>query len=229
MRLMDEPLTDPGIEQERTAFRGVLDGEEVGQGELILRALDERTFLQEIRGEAFGRLDGEATVSFRRRGETLLAESQSIVLRHKGKVTFSEEASFRDVQVPQLGGEVGPYPRTMVPAAGLGLALRVLPWAPKARFAPPVWLTAIVHWPLDLRTEGKEKLKTPAGSFETWKIRARPSLVDVAQSFDELSSNLIPPVHVYVDTKSGRLVRVDFPSGPGRADPRGFIEATEIE
>ncbi len=226
---MDEPLSDPGIDEERTQFRGFLDGEEIGTGELVLRSVDDRTLVQEIRGEAFGRLDGEVSVAFRRRGESLLAESQKIVLRHKGKVTFSEEASFRDVQVPQLGGDVGPYPRTMVPAGGLAVALRTLPWADKARFAPPVWLTAIVAWPLDFRVEGKEKIKTPAGTFESWKIRARPSLVDVAQTFDELSATLVPPVHIYVDTKTSRLVRVDFPTGPGRNDPRGYIEATELD
>ncbi|MEN0015258.1 MAG: hypothetical protein AAGC46_17945, partial [Solirubrobacteraceae bacterium] len=189
---------------------------------------DARTFTQTITGEAFGRLAGEVVVAFRRRGEELHAESQSIRLDHKGKTVFTEEATFRDVQVPQLGGELGGYPRTMVPAGGLAVALRTLPWSDKARFAPPVWLTAIAHWPLDLRVEKKEKVKTPAGSFEAWKVRIRPSLVDVAQSLDELSATLIPPVTAHIDTKTGRLLRVDFPTGPGRTDPRGYIEATSL-
>ncbi|MDO9357053.1 MAG: hypothetical protein Q7T55_25370, partial [Solirubrobacteraceae bacterium] len=155
-------------------------------------------------------------------------ETQAILLNHKGKQAFKEDASFRDVQVPQLGGDVGAYPRTMVPAAGLAVALRCLPWADKARFAPPVWLTAIVHWPLDIRVEKKEKLSTPAGKFDAWKLRIRPSLVEIASSLDELSANLVPPVTAHVDVKSGRLLRVDFPTGVNRNDPRGYIEATEL-
>lgn len=229
IRRMEEPLVDPELEtEERTAFRGVVDGDEVGGGELILRSVDDRTFEQVARGEAYGRLEGEVTAQFRRRGGALLAESQSIELRHKGKVVFSEEASFRDVQVPQLGGEVAAYPRTMVPAGALAVALRLLPWAPKARFAPPVWLTAIAHWPLDLRVEAKESVTVPAGKFDAYRLRARPSLIDVAQSLDELSANVIPPVTIHVATSSSRLLRVDFPTGPGKADPRGFIEATEL-
>ncbi|MBO9532512.1 MAG: hypothetical protein J7513_06020 [Solirubrobacteraceae bacterium] len=226
---MDEPLVDPELEaDERTAFRGVVDGEEVGEGELILSSEDARTFTQVARGAAYGRLEGEVTARFRRRGGALLAESQSIELRHKGKVVFTEEKSFRDVQVPQLGGEVAAYPRTMVPAGGLAVALRLLPWAPKVKFATPVWLTAIVHWPLDLRTEAKEKISTPAGSFEAYRVRIRPSLVDVAQSLDELSANVIPPVTAHVAVDSGRLLRVDFPTGAGKSDPKGYIEATEL-
>lgn len=226
---MDEPLPDPNLDgEERTAFRGVLDGEEVGEGTLVLREDGARSLVQEIEGEAFGRLSGTVSVFFRRRAEQLIAESQEVQLLHKGKPAFTETAQFRDVQVPQIGGDVSAYPRTMVPAAGLAVALRTLPWADKARFRPPVWLSAIVHWPLDLRVEKREKVTTPAGSFEAWKIRIRPSLVDVAQSFDELSATLIPPVTAHVDIKTARLVRVDFPTGPGKQDPTGFIEAVEL-
>ncbi len=60
-------------------------------------------------------------------------------------------------------------------------------------------------------------------------MRIRPSLVDVAQSLDELSATVIPPVTAHVDRASGRLLRVDFPTGPAKADPRGALVATVIE
>lgn len=230
IRRMEEPLADPELDsEERTAFRGVVDGAEVGDGELILRSVDDRTFEQVARGQAYGRLEGEVVARFRRRGGVLLAESQTIEMKHKGKVVFSEDATFRDVQVPQLGGEIGAYPRTVVPAGGLAVALRLLPWAPKARFAPPVWLTAIAHWPLDARVEAKESAKVPAGTFDAYRVRLRPSLVDVAQSLDELSANVVPPITALIAIDSGRLLRVDFPTGPGKNDPRGFIEATSVD
>lgn len=225
---MDSPLLAPDFEgSETTSFDGFVDGEAVGGGTLVFRK-EERGLVQEISGEAFGRLDGTVVTRFRSRGEELIAEWQEIALNHKGKRTFDETKSFRDVQVPHMGGDVGPYPRTMIPAPALALALRTLPWEAKARFAPPVWLTAIVLWPLDLRVEKQEKVKVPAGSFDAWKIRLRPSLVDVAQALDELSANVVPPVYAYVAVGSQRLLKLDFPTGPGRNDPRGHIEATEL-
>lgn len=225
---METPLTDPQLPQpETTRFRGFVDGEDVGEGTLAFRS-EGRNFVQEIAGEAFGRLTGSVSSVFRVRGEELIAESQEIELLHKGRPVFTERKQFRDVQVPQLGGMVGAYPRTMVPGPALALALRVLPWKPKAQFSPPVWLTAIAHWPLDMRVEKKEKIKVEAGSFECWRIRMRPSLVDVAQSLDELSANVIPPVCAYVDIDTNRLIKVDFPTGPGRQDPRGSVDAIEL-
>lgn len=229
MRPMESPLPDPHLDApEVSRFRGLVDGQEVGEGTLTFRP-DGRALVQEIAGAAFGRLEGTATTRFRIRGDELIAESQELELLHKGKPMFSETKSFRDVQVPQLGGEVGSYPRTLVPAPALALALRALPWAAKAQFQPPVWLTAIAHWPLDLRVEGKDKVKVPVGSFEAWRIRLRPSLTDVAQAFDELSASVLPPVHAYVDTATSRLVKLDFPTGPGRNDPRGQLEALALD
>lgn len=228
MRRMESPLTDLQLDgPETTRFRGVVDGEDVGEGTLTFRP-EGRGLVQEIAGAAYGRLEGTTSTQFRIRGEELIAESQEIELLHKGKVVFTESKSFRDVQVPQLGGLVGSYPRTMVPGPAVALALRALPWAEKAKFSPPVWLTAIVHWPLDMRVEKKEKITVDAGSFQAWRIRLRPSLVDVAQALDELSANVVPPVYAYVDTDSSRLIKLDFPTGPGRNDPRGHIEAVDL-
>jgi hypothetical protein len=72
----------------------------------VLRPDGARSLIQEIQGEAFGRLSGSVEVAFRRRSEQLLAESRVIELLHKGKPAFNETARFRDVQVPQLGGDV---------------------------------------------------------------------------------------------------------------------------
>ncbi len=229
IRAMDEPLPDPELDApERTSYRGLVDGEEVGTGTLTLRPDGDDHLVQEIEGEAFGRLRGRVEVRFRRRGGTLIAESQTAEVTDRDRPVFSDDARFRDVQVPQLGGELGAYPRSMVPAPALALALRTLELGEKARFVPQVWLTAIVHWPLDLRVEKREKVEVPAGKVEAWRVRLRPSLVDVAQALDELSATVVPPVHAHVDVRTGRLVRLAFPTGPGRTDPPGLIEATDI-
>lgn len=226
---MEHGLPDPQLDgPETTVFRATVDGEETGSGTLTLRPDGEREFVQEIEGVAFGRFSGTVETRFRRRGGELLAAAQTIELRDRDREVFRDSAAFRDVKVPQLGGELNSYPREMVPAPALALALRVLPLADKARFLPRAWLTAIVHWPLDVRVEKRERAKVPAGAFDCWRIRLRPSLADVAQALDELSANVVPPVVAHVAVDGQRLVRLAFPTGPGRSDPPGLLEATEL-
>lgn len=226
---MDDALPDPELEgPETTTYRGLVDGEEVGTGTLTLRPEGDRELIQEIVGEAFGRLSGNVETRFRRRSGVLLAQSQAIEVRDKDRDVFHESAAFRDVQVPQMGGDIAAYPREMVPAPALALALRTLPLAEKARFVPPVWLTAVVHWPIDVRVEKREKVTVPAGKIDAWKVRLRPSLVDVAQALDELSATVVPPVIAHVSVDGQRLVRLAFPTGPARTDPPGLLEATDL-
>ncbi|MGE4425198.1 MAG: hypothetical protein AB7G37_01950 [Solirubrobacteraceae bacterium] len=226
---MDEPLPDPDLQApERTDYRAMVDGEEVGTGSLTLRAEDDKTFVQTIEGEAYGRLKGSATVTFKRRNGTLVAEQQTLEVTDKGRHVLDETASFRDIQVPQIGGQIGPYSRSMVPVLGLATAFRVLTFQERARFLPRVWVAAVIDWPLDIRVEGREKARVPAGSIDSWKIRLRPSLVDVAQALDELSAAVVPPIVAHVSVDGGRLLRLAFPTGPGRSDPSGVLEATEI-
>lgn len=227
---MDDALPDPDLSgPETTTFRGLVDGEEVGTGTLTFRNDGERDLVQEISGSAFGRLTGTAETRFRRRGGELLAAAQAVEIRDRDREVARDAASFRDVHVPQMGGDVAPYPRTLVPAPAVALALRTLPLREKARFVPQVWLTAIVHWPVDIRVEKREKVTVPAGTFDAWRVRLRPSLVDVAQALDELSASVVPPVvaHVAIEP-SGRLLRLAFPTGPARTDPPGLLEATDL-
>ncbi len=118
------------------------------------------SFMRRV-AEAYGRLDGEVIATFRRRGGSLLAEQQQITLRHKGKVVYHGGDHLPRCAGAADGRRGGPYPRTMVPAGGIATALRLLPWEPKARFAIPVWLTAIVHWPLDMRVEARIRSLCP--------------------------------------------------------------------
>ena len=226
---MDQPLSDPELAApERTTYRALVGDEEVGGGALTLRPDGDEHLVQEIEGEAYGRLSGSVAVRFRRRGGTLIAVSQDARLDDRDRSVFRDEAHFRDVQVPQLGGELAGYPRAMVPAPAVALALRTLELEEKARFRPRVWVGAILHWPLDVRVERRETVSVPAGRFDAWKVRLRPSLVDVAQALDELSATVVPPVHAHVDAATGRLVRLAFPTGPGRTDPPGLLEAIDL-
>lgn len=224
-----DALPDPELDAaETTVFEASVDGEQVGGGTLTLAPEGDRELVQTIAGEAYGRLTGQVETRFRRRGGELLAAAQTIDLRDRERSLYRADGTFRDVQAPQFGGELSPYPRELLPAPALALALRTLPLKEKARFMPSVWLAAIVHWPLDLRVEKREKVDVPAGKLDCWRIRLRPSLVDVAQALDELSANVVPPVLAHVTVDGQRLVRLAFPTGPGRNDPPGLLEATEL-
>jgi len=224
-----EALPDPELEaEETTTFRATVGGEEVGAGTLTLRLEGERELLALIEGEAYGRLSGRVAVRFRRRGGELLAASQEVELRDRERDLYRASATFRDVQAPQFGGELAPYPRELLPAPALPLALRTLPLAEKARFMPTVWLAAVVHWPLDVRVEKRERVELPAGRLDCWRVRLRPSLLDVAQALDELSANVVPPLVAHVTVDGQRLARLAFPTGFGRGDPPGLLEATAL-
>ncbi len=224
-----DALPDPELEAaETTVFRATVDGEPVGGGTLTLRLDGERELVQEIAGEAYGRLAGTVETRFRRRGGELLAAAQTIDLRDRERSLYRADATFRDVQAPQMGGELAPYPRELLPAPAVALALRTLPLKEKARFVPRVWLAAVVHWPLDVRVEKRERVELPVGKLDCWRIRLRPSLLEVAQALDELSSNVVPPLVAHVAVDGQRLVRLAFPTGPGRSDPPGLLEATEL-
>lgn len=226
---MEHALPDPELTgPETTVFRATVGGEEVGGGTLTLRPDGERELVQHIEGEAFGRFAGTVETRLRRRGGELLAAAQTVELRDRDREVYRDAATFRDVRVPQFGGELTPYPREMVPVPAVALALRALPLADKARFLPRAWLTAIVHWPLDVRVEKRERKTVPAGTFDCWRIRLRPSLADVAQALDELSANVVPPVVAHVAVDGQRLVRLAFPTGPGRSDPAGLLEAVSL-
>lgn len=228
---MDDALPDPELSRpETTLFCARVDGDEVGGGTLTLRNDGDRDLVQQITGSAYDRLTASVQTRFRRRGGVLLAAAQTVEILDKQREVTRDAASFRDVHVPQLGGDAAPYPRTLVPAPALALALRTLPLREKARFVPQVWLTAIVHWPVDIRVEKREKITVPAGTFDAWRVRLRPSLVDVAQALDELSASVVPPVIAHVAVNPiGRLLRLSFPTGPGRTDPPGLLEATEVD
>lgn len=213
---------------ETTVFRATVGGDPIGAGTLTLRPEGARELVQEIAGEAFGRVTAVVETRFRRRGGELLAASQTIDLRDRERELYRSSGSFRDVQAPQFGGELSPYPRELLPAPALALALRTLPLAEKARFMPRLWLAAVVHWPLDLRVEKREPVELPAGAFDCWRIRLRPSLLGVAQALDELSANVVPPLVAHVAVDGQRLVRLAFPTGSGRGDPPGLLEATEL-
>ncbi len=227
---MDDALIDPDLTApEVTRFVASVGDVRIGGGTLTLYNDGEHELVQKASGAVYGRITAAAETRFRRHGGVLLAAEHAITVLNGGR-PLTHDSSFRDVHVrAPVGIESVGFPRTLVPAPALALALRTLPLAENARFVPQLWLAAIVHWPVDIWVEEREEITVPAGTFDAWRVQLRCNFDDVARAIGELIASLVPPVTAHVATDpTGRLLRASFPTGPVPTDPRVVIEASEI-
>jgi hypothetical protein len=69
----------------------------------------------------------------------------------------------------------------------------------------------------------------PAGRFDSWRVRARPSFEQISGALDRVAAMVIPPFLLHFQAEaSHRFLRFEFPTGPFPWNPRGVIEATEL-
>ena len=168
--------------------------------------------------QRFARRDGTVTpVSY-------LAETHSA-----GTLVSREEGYFDGTSHIQFGGKVLPYPRDVVPLLGGILALRGLDFARGTTMRFNVWLAFSVYWQLDLKIERRERVTVPAGTFDAWRVKIRPSFAQINGLLDRVVGGLLPDftLHFAADD-SHRLVRFSFPTGPFPWNPKGLVEATEL-
>jgi hypothetical protein len=178
------------------------------------------------RGEAAYRLEFDA---LRRRGH-LLADRYRLETTHAGRPVATEEGWFRDVSVLSWGGDVESYPSDLSPLLGCALMLRGLEFERGAERSFALWLANTLHWEVGLKVERRERIEVPAGSFDAWRVRARPNLHMIAGALDRLVAMFLPPfvLHFAADPPH-RFLRFAFPTGPFPWNPRGLIEATGLD
>ena len=93
----------------------------------------------------------------------------------------------------------------------------------------PIWLANTVFWEISLHVEKHETVTVPAGTFDAWRVRARPSFEQIGTALDRLVGALLPPFVLHFEAQpTHRFLRFEFPTGPFRWNPRGVIEATEL-
>jgi hypothetical protein len=164
----------------------------------------------------------------RRRGE-LLADHYRLETTHGERPVAVEEGWFRDVAVLGWGGTIERYPSDVAPLVGCALMLRGLEFERGAERSASVWLANSVHWEVALRVERRERVEVPAGAFDAWRVRARPSFHAIGGALDRIVGLLLPPFVIHFDAEQPhRFLRFAFPTGPFPWNPRAVIEATEL-
>jgi hypothetical protein len=223
-------FSDPGIpDGEETDYRGAV-GEQVG-GQIRVRVEHAGTerYRQVVDARLLGAMDYSAEVCFIRGGGTLVPESYRFETRNGDRRVALEEASFTGVTALTFGFEVGSYPDDLVPWVGCLVAWRGLAFARGMRFSFPIWLANTVFWEVAAKVDRRERIEVPAGSFDAWRVAARPSFVAIAEPLDRVVRMVLPAFHLHFDAEHPhRALRLAFPTGPFPWNRRGLMEATAV-
>jgi Protein of unknown function (DUF3108) len=231
---MEGPFRDPDIpDGERTAYRGLVGGEEAGSGEVVVeRSADagRDLYRQSLVARVAGRAEVRSETTFRRRSGSIHAEEhETRTLDGDEPPVAVEQARFRGVKVLHWGAEVEPYPRDLTPLLGCALALRGLEFERGARRSFSVWLVSSIYWTVETKVEKQETIELPAGELSAWRVGVRPSFEQVDKALDSVMDAVMRPVVAHFEAEPPhRLLRLEFPTGPFKWNPPGLIEATEL-
>jgi hypothetical protein len=226
---VEGPFSDPGIpDGEETAYRGLVDGAEVGGGTNRISQTD-TGYRQELSMIVRGEATYAAAIEFRRSRGSIAVESYRLDTRYRDQPVAAEEGHFRGVKVLQWGGDLEAYPRDVAPLLGCAVALRGLSFERGARRSFSLWLANTVWWEVNTRVERVEEVSLPAGPTRAWRVRARPHFGQVAGRLDRIVQLLLPPFVLHFEEQPPhRFLRFSFPTGPFPWNPRGLIEASEL-
>ena len=226
---MDDPFRDVGIpDGEATAYRGLVGRDVAGEGRMVVAATD-GAYVQRITSMIGDAIRGELEMRFARVNTTLVADHYRLAVFDGEQPVSVEEGWFRDRHVLQWGAEAQPYPRSITPLLGCAVALRGLEFERGERHRFAVWLANSAFWEVEVHVERRERIQVPAGSFDAWRVRARPKFDAIAGPLDRLVGAILPPFRLhFAAAPPHRFLRFSFPTGPFPWNPRGVIEATEI-
>jgi hypothetical protein len=221
---------DPGVQEgERTSYRGSVGGEQHSEGTAVIHAADDRYAL-ELSMRIGGELDYAMRFEALRKRGTLVADSYRLDTSHGDRPVAVEQGWFRDVAALGWGGAIERYPSDVAPLLGCALMLRGLEFERGARRSFSLWLANTVYWEIDTKVEKRERVSVPAGSFDAWRLRVRPSFERVSGALDRVIALVLPPFVLHFAAEPPhRFLRFAFPTGPFPWNPRGLVEATETD
>jgi hypothetical protein len=224
---------DPGVQDGETgSYSGSIDGEHAGHGTLVIRVPEGEPpqYVAEIDMEIGGELAYAMRFEALRRRGAMLADHYRLETRHGERPVAIEEGWFRDVAALGWGGTIERYPSDVAPLLGCALMLRGLEFERGSRRSFSLWLANTVYWEVDAKVEKRERVQVAAGSFDAWRVRVRPSFESVAKALDRVVALLLPPFVLHFAAEPPhRFLRFEFPTGPFPWNPRGTIEATELD
>lgn len=226
---MDGAFGDPGVTApEQAVYRGSIGDDVAGEGTLFIEPTDGGVE-QRIEMLVAGHARYAMRAGFTLRNGQLLCEEYSLETFSGEKRIAREEGAFRDVQTLQWGGELRPYPHSVTPLLACATAIRGIELGKGERRSFAVWLANTAYWQVDLHVERRERVTVPAGAFDAWRIRARPSFREIAGALDRVVQAVLPPFVIHLDAAPPhRFLRFSFPTGPFPWNPRGRIEAVSF-
>ena len=226
---MESLFRDPEIaDGETCAYRGSIRGVPTGEGTVRVEARPD-AYVQHLEMRLHDTLSYTLALRFARSRGLLHAEHYALRTMHDGDPVAVEEGWFRGVKALHWGGELISYPRDLSPLLGCAIALRGMEFARGEHRTFPLWLANTAFWEIDLRVEKREHVDLPAGRFEAWRVRARPSFEQIGVALDRLVGAFLPPFVLHFEAAPPhRFLRFEFPTGPFPWNPRGVIEATEL-
>ncbi|QIS09436.1 hypothetical protein [Nocardia arthritidis] len=164
------------------------------------------------------------TQTFDRTGGNLSAITYRAESRHRDVVVSREEGNFSGTSHLQFGGKVQPFPTPLTPLLGGMTTFRGLDFRKGAKATVNLWLGYSIHWPVEVRVEKRTTVEVPAGRFDAWQVRAKPSFAHISGLLDKVVHGLLPAFTLHFDAASPhRLLRFSFPTGPLPWDPKGLV------
>ncbi|MFG1792966.1 hypothetical protein [Nocardia sp. NPDC049149] len=170
----------------------------------------------------------EVTQVFDRSGGALATVSYVAESKLGETLVSREEGNFAGTSHLQFGGKVEPFPSPLTSLLGGATTFRGLDFRKGAKATINLWLAYSVHWPVEVRVDKRTTVEVPAGRFDAWQVKAKPSFAHINGLLDKVIHGILPAFTLHFEAESPhRLIRFSFPTGPLPWDPKGLMQLSD--
>ncbi|MFB8282081.1 hypothetical protein [Nocardia colli] len=167
----------------------------------------------------------EVVQVFDRSGGTLSTLSYVAESKLGDTLVSREEGNFAGTAHLQFGGKVEPFPSPLTSLLGGATTFRGLEFSKGAKATINLWLAYSIHWPVEVKVEKRTTVDVPAGRFDAWQVKAKPSFAHINGLLDKVIHGILPAFTLHFDAAAPhRLIRFSFPTGPLPWDPKGLVQ-----
>lgn len=165
---------------------------------------------------------------FDRTGGRLSTVSYSAESKLGQTVVSREEGNFVGTSHLQFGGKVEPFPSPLTSLLGGATTFRGLDFTKGAKATISLWLAYSIHWPVEIKVEKRTTIDIPAGRFDAWQVKAKPSFAHINGLLDKVIHGILPAFTLHFEAAAPhRMLRFSFPTGPLPWDPKGLVQLAE--
>ncbi len=226
---MSSRFKDPDIpDGEKTTYEVSISRRRVGTATSLVEHVDE-SFYRHVLESDLSELQMTVEQTFFREGGELAAATYRAESRADGRVVSTEEADFQGTRHLQFGGKVEAFPTNLSPVLGAMIALRGVDFRRGSQATVSLWLGFSVFWPIHVKVERRESVTVPAGTFDSWSVKLRPSFAEISGLLDKVIGGLLPAFVLHFAAEHPhQMLRFEFPTGPFRWNPKGLVEASSV-